>query len=100
MEFVGFVLHLNQRVIIIMFWLQQRAISHDSGKASQDAVKDGLGLLLVTAEPLTIMLVSFVPCFRIKDSAGASERKDISNAAGERLLHETIGKWDKLFLKV
>ena len=59
-----------------MFWLQQRAVSHDFGKVSQDAAKDGLGLLLVAAVPRTMMLVSFVPRFRIKDSAGASERKN------------------------
>ena len=54
-------------------------MSHVNGKASQDAAKDGLDLLLVTAEPHTIMLVSFVQRFRIKDSVDASERKDVSS---------------------
>jgi hypothetical protein len=49
-------------------------VSHVLRKVQQDAAKDGLGLLLVAAELHTIMLVSFVPRFGIKDKNSASER--------------------------
>ena len=48
-------------------------MSHDFGKASQDAAKDGLGLLVVAAEPHPTMLVSFVLRFRIKDKQSTSK---------------------------
>ncbi|HUW48105.1 MAG TPA: hypothetical protein VMW36_05110 [Patescibacteria group bacterium] len=43
------------------------------GKVSCVAAKVGLGLLLVTAEPLTIMLVSCIPRFRTLDKHYVSE---------------------------
>jgi len=62
--FRGSRLHSNQRVIIIIFWLQRCPVPNVSGRVQQDRAKVDLGSPLVTAESRTIMPVSYIPRFR------------------------------------